>query len=287
MSSYYPANLGDALSALPDGFEASDPSLDGQNLASFDTVLRLAPERFDALFLEPYELGYISGYMRSRALELRVVSHPRSTTTCFEKAELLGWDSLNIIKALYFEDLLTQQQHAIVIPETGCFVDMQRIGRIVGIDEPGRLRKASAFPKNMERGTCSPFITPKDLVTGGGKVAGLWFDLETLQAKRASGALDDFSFGVDHRLSLQLGYVHAYELLCERYPGAVHAAELLGLSFKEVMVRQKGKIKLRYEFESLNYRTAAFFSRMHGAGDVTISNDFVDELDLPEPLKHS
>jgi hypothetical protein len=285
VSQFYSARAEEEPEGLGGAVEAVDPSLDGNSAGSLDRVFRLAPTDFDARFFQPYGLEYLGTHFRSHGFELRVVSHPRATTTCFEKAELLGWDPLNVIKALYFEDQVTHRLFAVVVPETGCFVDMARIGRIAGITEPGRLRKSSTFPRNMERGTCSPFLTEADLVAAGGLVERIWFDTGSLLGKRNGGLLDDFSFGLDHRFSVQLGYAHAYDLLRARYPGVITDAEILSLSFKQVMARVKGKIKLRYEFESLNYRTAAFFSSMHGARDVTISNDYVDELDLPDPLK--
>ena len=60
--------------------------------------------------------------------------------------------------------------------------------------------------------------------------------------------------------------------------------EILNLSFKEKFIRDKGKIKIAYEFKTLNYRTAQFINGIHGYGDVSIVNDYIDELDLPEVL---
>jgi hypothetical protein len=130
-----------------------------------------------------------------------VVTHPEKTSTCFEKAELLGWDPLNVIKALYFEDIVTGALYATVVPETGCFVDVAVLSEILGVTTPAQLRKASSFPRNMERGTCSPFVTPVDLAGHGGRLAKLLFDTGSLVGKRGNGVLDDFSFGLDHRPS--------------------------------------------------------------------------------------
>jgi len=49
-------------------------------------------------------------------------------------------------------------------------------------------------------------------------------------------------------------------------------------------VRTKGRLKITYEFNSLNYRIARFINGIHGSGDVSIVNDHVDELDLPDVL---
>jgi hypothetical protein len=60
--------------------------------------------------------------------------------------------------------------------------------------------------------------------------------------------------------------------------------ELLRLSFKEKFERNKGRIKITYEFNSLSYRISNFINSIHGNGEFSTINDHMDELDLPEIL---
>jgi hypothetical protein len=261
--------------------ERADPSLNSDASGSLDRVFRLTPAQFDTAFLQPYQIGYIVAYLTRHRLEWRVVTHPRQTDTCFEKAALLDWNPLNVIKALYFEDARDGALYAVVVPETGCFVDRDHLATIFGIDDAARLRKTMTFPRFMERGTCSPFIVEDDRIGRGGRVKKIVFDGETLAHKRHDAALDDFSFGLDHRMSIQLNYFHCYQLLLERYGDLIDEADLLTLRFKEILVRNKGRLKITYEFNSLSYRIAVVLNGMHGHGDVSVVNDHVDELDLP------
>jgi hypothetical protein len=73
-------------------------------------------------------------------------------------------------------------------------------------------------------------------------------------------------------------------MMKKMFPNVVTEGEVLNLSFKERFNRVNGKISISYEFNSLNYRTAKFINSIHGYGDVSIFNDYVDELDLPNVL---
>lgn len=264
---------------------AADPSLDGRRAGSLEQELRVPSAELERLFFARYGIEYVARYFRANTrAELRVVTHPDKTNTCFEKAEMLGaWDPLDVIKCLYLERADTGALYAVVVPETGCFVDRARVAAALGL-EAGALRKATRLPRHMEAGTCSPFITKDDVRAGGGLVDMILFDTETLAAKKQEGTLDDFSFGVDHRMSVQMSYYHCYRMLKGLYPEVIGDEEILTLSFKELLVRTRGRLKISYEFSSLSYRIARFINSIHGRGDVSIVNDYVDELDLPDVL---
>ena len=265
--------------------EENDPSLNGQAAISLLYEFKLGKEDFNRLFLSRCGINYISEYFFSRKLDLRVLTHPVETNTCFEKAELLGgWDPLYIIKALYFEYSADSTLYTAVVPETGCFMNRTKLKEILDLPGEGFLKKSDNLPLNMSFGTCSPFITKKDCKKSGGKVLKILFDSETLAMKKEDKTLDDFSFGLDHRMSIQMNYYHCYKMLKKLFPDVVCEKELLNLSFREKLLRNNGKIHINYEFNSLNYSTAKFINSIHGYGDVSISNDYVDELDLPHVL---
>lgn len=268
---------------------SNDPSLNGEMAYGLLQAFRLNSDDFSRLFFAKYKIDYISQYAAEKELSFRVVTYPCETNTCFEKAEQLdSWDPLNVIKALYFEYSEDNSLYAVVVPETGCFVDMIRLKNLLKLPSVGFLKKTTTLPLNMSFGTCSPFIVAKDLHVNGGRVAKILFDTETLVFKKKdSSLLDDFSFGLNHRMSVQMNYYQCYRMLKKRYPTVVDNDEILTLAFKEKFVRNKGTVRIHYEFKSLNYRTALFINSIHGYGDVTVVNDYVDELDLPTVLTHS
>lgn len=275
---------------MMDSFDADkdDPSLNGQRSSPLRTVYRTNKDLFNHLFFSDYNLKYITDYFHANNKEIRVVSYPYDTTTCYEKGIILdGWNPLNIIKALYLEYSIDQSLFAIVIPETGCFIDKKQIREKLNIPDDGYLFTTKDLPKNMSYGTCSPLIVSEDLIQNGGRVKRIIFDQETLIMKKHDTTLDDFSFGLNHRLSVQMNYYHCYKMLKQKYGNIVADEEILTLSFKEKFVRKNGKIKINYEFNTINYRTANFINSIHGYGDVSIVNDHVDELDLPEVLTAS
>lgn len=285
MSIYY-AN--DKVPLLIDNdidIEKRDPSLNGQMADSFLNEFKLNIKDFSSLFFSKYKIDYISQCFFSNNLEFRVVTHPYETNTCFEKAELLGsWDPLNVIKALYFEYSVDDSLYAVVVPETGCFINRGRLKDILNLPGDGFLKKANILPKYMSFGTCSPFITNEDLKINGGRIERILFDSETLHVKKYDKTLDDFSFGLDHRMSIQINYYHCFSMLKKIYPDIILEKEILNLSFHEKLIRNNGKINITYEFNSLNYRTTKFINSIHGYGDVTIINDYLDELNLPHIL---
>jgi len=232
-----------------------------------------------------YSLEYLTEYCQQYKSELRVLTYPCGTKTCYEKASILGtWNPLNVIKTFYLESSIDHCLYAVVIPETGCFIDKALIKEQLELFDAEYLLKAQNLPKNMDYGTCSPFITKDDLQEFGGKVKYLIFDTETLILKKHENSLDDFSFGLDDRFSVQMNYYQCFKMLKTHFHHLVIDKEILNLSFKEKFVRKKGVINVSYQFKTLNYRTAKFINSIHGYGDVSITNDHIDELNLPDIL---
>jgi len=283
MTIYYIDHDATPFSGDINEIDASDPSLNDEKMPSLDSQIALPMSDFSRLFLSGYDLDYLCDYSYSPASGMRVVTHPDETDTCFEKAKLLGsWDPLNIIKVFYLECPSNGLLYAVVVPETGCFIDRVHMRQLLDLADDTYLKKAESLPGNMSFGTCSPFILENDIVENGGRVARILFDTDTLELKRDEQTLDDFSFGMDHRMSMQMNYFDCYNMLKTRHPVVIEKADVLRLSFKEKLVRNKGKIRISYEFNTLNYRTARFINSIHGYGDVTLLNDYVDEMNLPD-----
>jgi hypothetical protein len=265
--------------------DRDDPSLNSTMAPAMQYQFRVDSNMLDELFLSKYGLEYISRYSLKNKRSVRVLSFPKATNTCYEKADILQeWNPLNVIKAFYLESSIDGTLYAVIVPETGCFLDRESVKQQLDLPTDVRLLRATHLPEHMSFGSCSPFIRNEDIVGNGGKIKNIIFDKETLALKRHEKSMDDFSFGLDHRLSLQMNYYHCYEMLRSTFSDVVLDREILSLSFKERLVRRKGRIKIDYEFESLNYRTAQFINTIHGFGDVSITNDHIDELFIPEVL---
>ncbi len=285
MSSYRLKSQASPLTPEDYDIEKNDPSLNGKCLPSFAKELQVNGEEFRKLFLSKWGLEYIADHFEKSHGECSIVTHPKKTNTCYEKAELLGeWSPLNVIKALYFECPDTGALYAIVTPETGCFIDRSQIISALRLPQETHLKKASTLPNGMSFGTCSPFILDSDASINGGRIQKILFDRETLVLKRHERTLDDFSYGTDHRFSIQMNYYDCYDMLKRKFMDLISDEDLLTLMFRESFVRNQGRIKITYEFNSLSYRISSFINSIHGNGNISIVDDHVDELDLPDVL---
>lgn len=282
MSIYQLCNKG--IDNLPNNFDLSDdPSLNKTMASATKHRYKVSSNVLGEMFLKEYNLDYISEYCSEKEIPLQVLSFPKATKTCYEKAMALqNWNPLNVIKAFYLESQIDGSLYAVIVPETGCFLDRNIVKQKVSMIHEDQLIRSTHLPSNMTFGTCSPFILNDDLCEHGGHVKHIIFDSETLAEKKEENMLDDFSFGLDHKLSLQINYYHCFNMLSQLYPNTVIERDVLRLSFKERFARKKGRIKVDYEFTSLNYRTAKFISDNHGYGDVYIENDQTDELNMPD-----
>lgn len=265
--------------------EKDDPSLNSNKESVLKKQYNVDSLTLNKLFFEEYSLDYISQYFVSEKKIARVVTFPKSTATCYEKVGVLSYcNPLNIIKAFYLQTSDNGDLYALIVPETGCFIDREAVRSQLNLPKGVELVRAKHLPSQMSFGSCSPFIKKEDLIENGGKIKAIIFDSEALKLKQQENILDDFSFGLDHRVSIQMNYYNCYKMLRNIFPEVIIEKNLLNLTFKERMVRKKGRIKIDYEFKTLNYRTAQFINSIHGYGDVSITNDHVDELYIPDVL---
>jgi prolyl-tRNA editing enzyme YbaK/EbsC (Cys-tRNA(Pro) deacylase) len=99
-------------------------------------------------------------YVWKQAAELgipaRLCYHAQKTTTCDEKAELLGWAPDRVIKTVYFG----KDDHVVgvVTPELHKHIPLRDILPVLGMSK----RKAKQYrlaqpPTGMIHGTCTPF----------------------------------------------------------------------------------------------------------------------------------
>lgn len=228
--------LQNRVEQLPELFDLyrDDPTLNGRGASAFAATYELDVESFKKLFLSIYSLDYIAHFFHEKQYECRVMSFPQKTNTCTEKLSLLpGWYSNSIIKALYFESSSDGSLCAAITPEFGRHVNIKNLQKELNFSKGDSLIRSTCLPQNMIYGTCSPFITEADLITHGGAVRHIVFDDESLSRKQSEGGLDDFSFGLDHKLSIQMNYYDCYCMLKERYQDVVKSRNVSTTSFKQ------------------------------------------------------
>ena len=98
------------------------------------------------------------GYVRAHANErFRAVLHDTPTSSCEEKASLLGWPAHRVVKALYYSN--KDSLVGIVLPHTDKKIRSRHvIARATGLSRTKAARFTNGqVPLGMEHGTCTPF----------------------------------------------------------------------------------------------------------------------------------
>ena len=147
--------------------------------------------------------------------------------TCEEKAQITGLPLERVIKGIYLEDNLEEKAYSIAAPGTKHSSDSRlKLADFLGINEyeitkNNRIRKARKefLPVNIEYGTVHPFVNEESFIPKG-NLDLILFDKNYLIKRKLEGGLDDFSFTVhpstgydNHRISIQINYAHAFEIL--------------------------------------------------------------------------
>lgn len=154
--------------------------------------------------------------------------HPIATSTCSEKAQLLGWPLERVVKALYFFD--GARWVGVVTPELSRRIDAAPlVAEVLGISR----RQARRFhlgrcPAGMEPGTCTPFPRSDALEGPGPRIERIVVhDHAPIRHQ-----LVDVSIGGRgpraHRLSCQLVYPAVFEILERRFGSRVVLRRLDG-----------------------------------------------------------
>lgn len=108
------------------------------------------------------EQKYVLDYVERTGAKIKVVKHPRATTTCFEKADLLGWKPERVVKAIFLN--VNGKGYGFVCPELGTEeshlrFDKNLVGKILRLsNKQMKFSSNSCFPTGMEKGTCTPFV---------------------------------------------------------------------------------------------------------------------------------
>lgn len=164
--------------------------------------------------------GYVPRIALAKGIPIHMARHSIATDTCYEKAELLGWDPERIVKAVYFSD--GGKMVGVITPEFGAPIPVKELLR-AGLGLSGsrakRYRVSSQTPVGMEHGTCSPF--PYE-----GSMEMEISDLVIVDHPSIDDTLVDISVGGTgeeaHKTSMHLPYGGIHTILRERFGDRIH-----------------------------------------------------------------
>jgi hypothetical protein len=158
---------------------------------------------------------YIYPIADKLGIEVTLHQHSIETTTCKEKAKLIGFPVDRVIKALYVSR--KKRTIGIITPEFEERVPIRKILRQVGVHKPREYR-LQRCPTGMIPGTCTPFPY-EDIV--GDEIHELlvisYHPIDDLDVDISIGG------GVEGKLkSLHLPYKGIYAILHNRFKERVH-----------------------------------------------------------------
>ena len=198
-------------------------------------------DHFRNIFLKDYNLDYILNITRNLGIHFHIATHAIATSTCEEKSKITGLSLERVIKGVYYEDSLTEFVYALVIPGLKKKIDLRlKIAEYLGIDPDevlnnNRITKARSgfLPMGIKFGTVHPWINYRAF-SPGGKLRYIFFDKQSLEKRSLEEGTDDFSFTVNpingydnHKLSLQMNYSGAHDVLEEEFPNRIHSIDLI------------------------------------------------------------
>lgn len=166
-------------------------------------------------------MDYVPTLAKEFGIQPTIIQHPRATSTCYEKAELLGWQAQRVVKAIYAA--VDDDICGFIFPELGQKLTEEDVKRFYSQAEAETeeyyLQLSTWYiPKSMEAGTCTPFISESDM-----KIIDHIFvrDIPSLDDQ-----IVDISVGgkgeLSHRTSMHLPYSGIYRILRAKYGGKVH-----------------------------------------------------------------
>jgi len=168
-------------------------------------------------------------------LDLTGVRFDNATDTCFEKAELLGWDPERVVRAVFVHQ--DGDLYGFISPELGQdrkpqYVNLKTIlPELLGISKSqSRKFRKQYCPDGMEYGTCTPFVLD------GSFEEGRLHDDQTLRKLFVHDILSldeqivDISSGghgeMAHRNSLHLPYKGIHDILAYKFRDKVQKVDL-------------------------------------------------------------
>jgi len=171
----------------------------------------------------------------SVALGVDVIAcrHSKATSTCAEKARILGWPANRVVKALYFSDGTVCV--GVVLPELFRQIDAPELfGDLLGISRKHAKRfRLGRLPQGMERGTCTPFPWHASLSLPAPEISRIVIHHEP----ELTASIVDISIGghgeLAHRLSCHLQYAAIHSVLSYTFGAMVERRSLAAYLLEE------------------------------------------------------
>ncbi len=170
---------------------------------------------------------YVIDGARALGVDVRAVRHDVATSTCFEKAGILGWTPERVVKAVFLHDSAGRMS-GFVFPEFGTdkptYVSARDVlPRLIGISRSrAKEYRNHLCPPGMELGTCTPFV-PEDAFRNSGLQ-------EIFVHETFSDEIVDISIGgvgeLAHRTSLHLPYRAIRGILSYRFGDKIKGVDL-------------------------------------------------------------
>lgn len=162
-------------------------------------------------------------------IEVYGVFHDIPTTTCFEKARILGWKSERVVKSIYLHK--EEDFYGFIFPELGkekpLILDSKEVlPKILGVTKSQSKKFGShTFPYGMEKGTCTPFAYKSHLLK---KI--FLHDFPEIDEEFVDISVG--GFGEDfHKMSLHIKYGDLYRILHHTLGGRI---QKLDFGFEKV-----------------------------------------------------
>lgn len=169
---------------------------------------------------------YVAELSEKLGIEIKAVEHKEATSTCFEKAGILGWEPKRIVKAIFLHD--DDNLYGFVFPELGTpdsrsKIRSKKINELFG--KPSLAN--SVLPEGMEYGTCSPFVFEDAFDNEKIPLKKIYFHkFEDLNKKVVDISIGGFGEKA-HKTSLHLKYEDIYNLLANQFGGRICEYDLV------------------------------------------------------------
>lgn len=166
---------------------------------------------------------------RARSTDVvRAVRHSIATSTCYEKAEILGWSADRIVKAIYLHS--GTSLFGFVFPEYELFLDQKRVlSDLLGISGSAARRfRMDMCPEGMMRGTCTPFVFSRSFSDASSetRLEGIFVqkdeELDEKIVDISIGGIDDDA----RKISVHLPYAEMYKILHDQFGSRIRQADL-------------------------------------------------------------
>lgn len=163
---------------------------------------------------------YVAELSEKLEIEIKAVKHEIATNTCFEKADLLGWEPKRIVKAIFFHR--SEEVYGFIFPELGkeypLKIDIKEVlPKVINISRKQAKSFANSYcPSGMEYGTCTPFVFEDEFNKANGLEKIFIHDVPEINQKLVDISLGGYGEEA-HKVSLHLKYGDIYNILTNKF----------------------------------------------------------------------